>query len=271
MKQELRAAAAAALACPDPARKVELSLRLAGDDWFSDPDLQFVIDEVPGRPLQPALVPPQRVPRRRPGSPAGRAALIHAIAHIEFNAINLALDAVARFAGMPGDFYRDWAGVAAEEARHFSLLSGHLATLGHAYGDFAAHDGLWEAARKTRDDVLARMALVPRILEARGLDVTPAMQNRLRAAGDHTAAGILEIILQDEIGHVAVGNRWFLWLCARRGVASEAAFLRLCKDYGQAQPRPPFNVAARLAGGFSAAELASWELGAGVGSGVVEG
>lgn len=269
MTQELRTAAATALACPDPAQKVALSLRLSGADWWPDPNLTLEPGEVPGRPLQPTLVPPQRVPRRRPGSPAGRAALIHAIAHIEFNAINLALDAVARFAGMPVDFYRDWARVAAEEARHFALLTTHLATLGHAYGDFVAHDGLWEAARKTRDDVLARMALVPRILEARGLDVTPAMQHRLRAAGDDAAAGILEIILQDEIGHVAVGNRWFLWLCAARGVASDATFTGLCSDYGQALPRPPFNVAARLAGGFSAVELADWERGDG--SRIVEG
>ena len=248
-----------------------MTLQLHAGELRPDPGLQLALDEVPGRPGRPALVPPQRVPRRRPGSPAGRAALIHAIAHIEFNAINLALDAVARFSGMPAEFYLDWARVAAEEARHFSLLTAHLADLGYAYGDFAAHDGLWEAARKTRHDVLARMALVPRILEARGLDVTPAMQLRLRAAGDAKAAAVLEIILHDEIGHVAVGNRWFLWLCASRDLSPTVCFRRLCADYGQTLPRPPFNVAARLAGGFLAAELADWAGETPVDSGVVEG
>jgi uncharacterized ferritin-like protein (DUF455 family) len=200
-------------------------------------------------------VHPSRVPRRAAASPAGRAALLHAIAHIEFNAINLALDAVARFAELPDAYYRDWWRVAAEEALHFELLVGHLATLGFSYGDFPAHDGLWEAARKTADDCLARMALVPRVLEARGLDVTPGMRARLAAAGDAQAAAILDVILRDEIGHVAVGNFWFRHLCAARDLDPIPAFAELCARYGQPPPRPPFNEAARLAGGFSMEEL----------------
>lgn len=270
MTLELRVRALAAWACDEPAGKVAMTQRLIANGLRPAPGLQLALGETPGRPTRPALVPPQRVPRRRAGSPPGRAALVHAIAHIEFNAINLALDAVARFSDMPPEFYLDWAQVAAEEARHFSLLDAHLATLGYRYGDFAAHDGLWEAARKTRHDVLARMALVPRILEARGLDVTPAMQARLRAAGDAAAADLLEIILRDEIGHVAVGNRWFFWLCEERGLAPAACFKQLCSDHGQTPPRPPFNTQARLAGGFRAAELAEWEAGTRAASGVVE-
>ena len=251
---ELRACALAALRCDDPAQKVALTRALAGIHVL-DPALALEAPSTPGRPMRPLLVPPQKVPRRRPGSPAGRAALLHAIAHIEFNAINLALDALVRFAGMPPEFYRDWLRVATEEALHFELLARHLGTLGHAYGDFVAHDGLWEAARKTADDVLARMALVPRVLEARGLDVTPGMQAKLQEAGDHAAADILQIILHDEIGHVAIGNRWYHWLCASRQLAPESTFRALCTTYGQSLPHPPFNVAARLAAGFSEGEL----------------
>ena len=166
-----RAAAYAALIEPDPAEKVRLArLAQAADDRTGN-TVSFAAD-APGRPVRPLLVHPARVARRRLGSPTGRAALIHAIAHIEFNAINLALDAVCRFGGMPADYYTDWMQVAVEEAHHFSLLRAHLNKLGHDYGDFSAHDSLWEMAEKTTDDVLARMALVPRILEARGLDVT---------------------------------------------------------------------------------------------------
>lgn len=245
----------------DPGGKVALALAIPDPGRPLEPSRQFEPGDFPGRPARPPLVPPQRVPRRRPGSPTGRAALIHAIAHIEFNAINLALDAAVRFAGMPAAYYRDWLQVAAEEARHFSMLTAHLGTLGYAYGDFPAHDGLWDAARKTGDDVLARMALVPRVLEARGLDVTPDLQARLRAAGDTAAAAILEVILRDEIGHVAVGNRWFRWLCEGRGLESQAEFRRLCAAYGQPAPRAPFNVEARLAGGFTPDELAEWGAG----------
>ncbi|HMM78251.1 MAG TPA: ferritin-like domain-containing protein [Gammaproteobacteria bacterium] len=261
MPGELRAVARAALLLTDPAEK--LACVQALNAAATPVDVARVQPPVlaPGRPARPVLVPPSRVPRRGTGTAAGRAALLHAIAHIEFNAINLALDAVARFADLPEAYYRDWWRVAVEEARHFALLKAHLATLAHAYGDFPAHDGLWEAARKTADDCLARMALVPRILEARGLDVTPGLRARLIAAGDAKAAAILEVILREEIGHVAIGNRWFHHLCAERGVDPAASFRALCARYGQTPPRPPFNVEARLAGGFTREELA--EFGAG--------
>jgi uncharacterized ferritin-like protein (DUF455 family) len=258
MTNDARRAAQRALACADPAEKVALVRDLSASSLPLDAACELAAPIIPGRPERPALIPPQRVPRRRPASLPGRAALIHAIAHIEFNAINLALDAVVRFHAMPVDYYQDWIGVAAEEAHHFSLLRAHLRGLGYDYGDFPAHDGLWEAARKTADDVLARMALVPRVLEARGLDVTPAMQAKLRAAGDHEAAAILEIILRDEIGHVAVGNRWYQWLCEQRDLPPAATFKALSERYGQSLPRAPFNLEARLAAGFSSEELAAW-------------
>lgn len=254
---ELRTAAHLALCCSDPGTKIALLRALADGVHDIDPALALpgVVD--PGRPALPLLVPPARVPKRRLGTAAGRAALIHAIAHIEFNAINLALDAVARYAHLPVSYYQDWFAVAVEESLHFSMLVEHLAGMGHAYGDWPAHDGLWEAARKTVHDPLARMALVPRVLEARGLDVTPGMRARLAAAGDERAAEILDRILRDEIGHVAVGNRWFYYLCAERGCEPHATFIELCAALGQQLPRPPFNTDARLAGGFSALELAA--------------
>jgi uncharacterized ferritin-like protein (DUF455 family) len=183
--------------------------------------------------------------------------LLHAVAHIEFNAINLALDAVWRFPGMPEAYYRDWLRVASEEALHFSLLSTHLATLGHAYGDFDAHDGLWTMVEKTAHDVTARMALVPRTLEARGLDATPPMQAKLRQAGDLRAVDILDIILRDEVGHVAIGNHWFRWLCARDGHEPLGHYAVLAQRHGAPRLRPPFNLAARGAAGFTAAEIAA--------------
>jgi uncharacterized ferritin-like protein (DUF455 family) len=208
-----------------------------------------------GRPERPRLVSPRELPRRALASAEGRAALVHAVAHIEFNAINLAWDAVARFRGMPDDYYRDWVGVAVDEARHFGWLSARLAELGHAYGDFDAHDGLWEMAVRTADSCLARMALVPRVLEARGLDVTPGMIARLRAAGDGKTAAILEDILREEVAHVAAGSRWFAWCCERERVDPEVAFERLIAQHLRGTLRGPFNVEARLRAGFSAAEL----------------
>jgi len=166
----------------------------------------------PGSPERPPLVAPQKVPRRRADTVPGRAALVHALAHIEFNAINLALDAAHRFAGMPSRYYADWLQVADEEALHFDLLNAHLATLGHVYGDFPAHQGLWDMALKTAHDPLVRMALVPRVLEARGLDATPLIVDKLKAANDLRMVEVLAIIERDEIGHVAIGSRWFGWL-----------------------------------------------------------
>ncbi|MBO9538580.1 ferritin-like domain-containing protein [Herbaspirillum sp.] len=212
-------------------------------------------DGIPGRPDKPQLVPPLEVKSRSMRTPEGRAALIHALAHIEFNAINLALDAVWRFAGMPREFYADWLQVAVEEAYHFSLLAAHLETLGYAYGDFTAHNSLWDMAEKTRSDVLARIALVPRTLEARGLDAAPPVRAKLAQAGDLAAAEILDIIMRDEIGHVLIGNRWFGWLCRQRGLDPVPTFAELCVRYKAPPLRGPFNLEARKAAGFSDEEL----------------
>ncbi len=212
---------------------------------------------LPGRPARPALIPPKAVPRRSPFTAEGRAALLHSVAHIEFNAINLALDAVWRFPGLPEAYYWDWLRVAREEAHHFTLLSEHLASLGHRYGDFDAHDGLWTMCEKTAHDPLARMALVPRTLEARGLDATPPMQDKLRKAGDLRAVEILDVILRDEVGHVAIGNRWYAWLCARDGLDPTAHYPVLAALHGAPRLRAPFNLEARRAAGFTEEELAN--------------
>lgn len=209
----------------------------------------------PGRPDRPRLIAPRKLAQRGFGSIEGRAAFVHAIAHIEFNAINLAWDAVYRFRGLPTQFYADWVSVAADEARHFRMLAARLADLGAAYGDFDAHDGLWEMATRTADSCLARMALVPRVLEARGLDVTPGMIVRLRSVGDDATADILEIILREEIAHVAAGSRWFRWCCEREGLEPDAEFARLIALHARGSLRGPFNREARLAAGFDTAEL----------------
>lgn len=211
---------------------------------------------VPGRAERPVLLPPRDMPQRSLATPEGRAALVHSLVHIECNAIDLALDALWRFAGMPPAFYADWLRVAHEEALHFELLAEHLRSLGFAYGDFPAHEGLWFMARKTRDDVLARMAIVPRTLEARGLDASPAVQRKLVGAGDARAGAILDIILRDEIGHVAIGNRWYRWLCAQRGLDPVSHYAALARAYGAPRLSGPFNLPARRAAGFDDAELA---------------
>jgi uncharacterized ferritin-like protein (DUF455 family) len=219
-----------------------------------------VFDEpagLPGRPDRPDLVEPRKLGRRSMQSPEGRAVLLHALAHIEFNAINLALDAVWRFAGMPTQFYVDWLKVAAEEAHHFSLLVARLAEFGHAYGDFPAHDGLWDMCERTRGDVLARMALVPRTLEARGLDASPPIRARLQQAGDHASAAILDVILRDEIGHVLIGNRWFRYLCEQGALDPHTTYTELAEQYHAPKLRGPFNFEARRDAGFDEAELAA--------------
>ena len=213
--------------------------------------------ELPGRPPRPRLVHPRELPRRGFGSADGLAAFVHAVAHIEFNAIDLAWDAVYRFRGMPARFYADWASVANDEARHFMMLRGRLQSLGHDDGSFDAHNGLWEMAVKTAHDGLARMALVPRVLEARGLDVTPGMIVKLRQRGDDATADILEVILREEVGHVAAGSRWFRWHCERRGLEPRATFRALLAEYARAVLYGPFNREARLEAGFDAEELAS--------------
>ncbi len=209
----------------------------------------------PGRPEQPKLVHPRDLPRRRPGTLQGRAALIHAVAHIEFNAINLALDAVCRYPGLPAEFSADWLQVAAEEAKHFTLLQGRLLDLGYAYGDFPAHNGLWEMALRTAGDPLHRMALVPRVMEARGLDVTPGMIRRFNELGDEETAAVLEIILAEEVGHVAAGTRWFHYLCEQRGLAPESTYFDLLQRYMGDDIRCPLHLEARREAGFSETEL----------------
>jgi len=209
----------------------------------------------PGRPPRPELVDASRVPRRRLGSEAGRAALVHAIAHIEFNAINLALDAAYRFRSMPPEFYRDWVSVAVDEANHFKLLEGRLRQLDSFYGAFPAHNGLWEMAEKTADSCLVRMALVPRVLEARGLDVTPWMIQRLAAMGDRETIDILEVILSEEVRHVAIGTRWYRYCCALDKRDPLATFLELLKQNYPGSLRGPFNLEARFAAGFTPEEM----------------
>ena len=212
---------------------------------------------MPGRPSTPKLVHPRELPRRGFGSTVGRAAFIHAVAHIEFNAIDLACDAIYRFRGLPDAFYADWVQVADDEARHFLMLQARLTDLGHAYGDFDAHNGLWEMAEKTAHDGLARMALVPRVLEARGLDVTPGMIDKLESLGDTETAAILEIILREEIAHVAAGSRWYRWYCERTGVEPRSRFRELLHQYAGGVLHGPFNTKARLMAGFDADELQS--------------
>lgn len=258
----LREAARHAWAIADPRDKAAAATRLgdaaAAGLLVIDPNRRFDDALRPGRPARPTLVHPRELPRRGPGTPAGRAALLHAIAHIELNAIDLALDAAWRFADLPADWYLDWASVAAEEALHFGLLADELARRGHAYGDFDAHDGLWEMAMRTRGDALARTALVPRLMEARGLDVTPQIQRRLADAGDSVGVGILQRILDDEVGHVAIGNHWYRLLCERSHRDPVLAWDELAASHGASPPHPPFNVGARLRAGFTETELARW-------------
>jgi uncharacterized ferritin-like protein (DUF455 family) len=216
---------------------------------------------LPGRPPQPELVPPNELKRRGLATIEGRATMLHAFSHIEFNAINLALDAIWRFPAMPDTYYADWLQVAAEEAYHYTLLTGHLGTLGYAYGDFPAHSGLWDMADRTSADLLARIALIPRTMEARGLDVSPGLRDKLAQAGDREAAAILDIILRDEIGHVRIGNHWYNWLCEQHGLDPVAAYADLADRYRAPVLRGPFNLPARKAAGFTDAELAALEPG----------
>ncbi|PTN11337.1 ferritin-like domain-containing protein [Nitrosomonas aestuarii] len=213
----------------------------------------------PGRPDKPVLVMPGDVPKRRLGTKAGLAALIHAVTHIEFNAIHLAWDAVYRFRGLPKQFYGDWLHVAHEEAYHFQLLRERLNELGHDYGDFPAHNGLWEMTRKTAFDPMVRMALVPRVLEARGLDVTPGIIKRLRNAGEDKTVALLEIIMQDEIGHVKIGSHWFKYFCNQRGLNSEQTFRSLLNQYFTGKISGPFHFEARQKAGFTNNELKALE------------
>ena len=210
----------------------------------------------PGRPAKPELVPAQQVPHRPMHTLEGRAAMLHAIAHIEFCAINLALDAAYRFRQLPEDYTSGWIKVAAEEAEHFSLIRQRLQAIGYDYGDFAAHGGLWALAVRTADDALARMALVPRLMEARGLDATPPILAKFAQIGDHDTVAALQVILDDEVGHVALGDRWFRYLCGARGLLPEPTYRQLLLDYRAQKLKKPLNVEARLRAGFSEHELA---------------
>jgi uncharacterized ferritin-like protein (DUF455 family) len=258
---DLREAAINWLVNISPARKVE-GVKYLNAAWLAGQvalDATAVLLEplnIPGRPEKPQLVSPLEVGKRSMRTPEGRAALIHALAHIEFNAINLALDAVWRFADMPQQYYADWLKVAAEEAYHFGLLNGYLLNMGYQYGDFNAHNSLWEMAERTKADVLARMALVPRTMEARGLDASPPLRNKFVQIGDADAAEILDIILRDEIGHVAIGNHWFNWLCAQRGLEPIACYETLARQYSAPAMRKPLNIEARRKAGFTEEELA---------------
>ena len=253
-----------ALAClllDDPKQKVEATLSLQ-KDWVARKLESIMLTDVvplpiPGRPEKPELVDARDVPRRNFASLKGRLTLVHAIAHIEFNAINLALDAVYRFQEMPEQYYTDWIRVAAEEAKHFTMLSDYLESHGMSYGDLPAHNGLWEMAVKTDSDVLVRMALVPRVLEARGLDVTPGMIKKLQSTGDTRLIEILQIIFDEEIGHVKIGTHWYKTLCEQRGLESEQTFLQLIEKYMQGAKFGPFETEARLAAGFTHKEMKS--------------
>lgn len=257
----LRKQALEALILPDPCAKVIAveNINLEGDYYLDvSADYQAIAERahVPGRPAKPELVDPKAVGMRSVHTDEGRATLLHAIAHIEFNAINLHLDIVWRFPEQSEAFYLDWLRVAKEEAKHFRLLRQRLGTMGYDYGSYTAHNGLWDMAEKTKADLLARLALVPRTLEARGLDVTPGIQKRLAQVGDDKSVAILDIILIEEVGHVEIGNRWYLAACAAQQLDPIEAYADLLKKYGVANPKGPFNIAARKLAGFSDEELA---------------
>jgi len=259
VNNEIRVQAARCLLMKDSDEKLS-GVRALVRDWKQQ---RSVLDRAaampdiatPGRPGRPHLMRANKMPRRGFGTLEGRAIMMHAIAHIEFNAINLALDAVQRFSNMPEEYYSNWLQVAHEEAYHFELIRAHLRHLGGEYGDYDAHGGLWEMCEKTAHDVLIRMALVPRVLEARGLDVTPGIQQKLAQAGDDHAVSILDIILHDEIGHVEIGNRWFRYCCEQRGVDPVATFTELLAEYYPKGLTGPFNMVAREQAGFSQQEM----------------
>jgi uncharacterized ferritin-like protein (DUF455 family) len=251
----LRSAALTPWAQTDPNLKaqttlaLDLSLPVGAQDSLNAPSAG------PGRAARPVLVPHTQLKAKSMATPEGRAMLVHAVAHIELNAIDLALDVVWRFAGMPDVFYTDWVRIAQEEAKHFSLLRQHLVSLGFDYGDFPAHNTLWDMAERTQGDILARIGIVPRTLEARGLDASPGVKNKLVSVGDHRAGEILDIILADEIGHVAAGNHWYRHLCTQRGLDPIGHYAELMAQYDAPKLRPPFNMAARRLAGFEEAEL----------------
>ena len=237
--------------------------RLMRRDWLASQkigDNPSSLPDQPARPDKPKLVSPAKVPRRRLGSPEGRGALLHAVAHIELNAIDLAADMIARFSLHPSlaadvrnNFVADWSSVCDDEARHFILLADRLSELGLSYGDYAAHNGLWEAAQTTRDNFPARVAIAPLVLEARGLDVTPGMITKLNSVGDELSSRILETIYEEEIGHVAIGARWFKYLAAQQSESAESYFHALVRAHFKGRVKSPFNEKARTLAGLSRA------------------
>jgi len=258
---ELRQAALEILAITDPHIKASRVFELF--DQYQQQCVSLCIPaildpqdlELPGRPEKPELIPPLQVPKRTMASIEGRVALLHSLAHIEFNAINLALDALWRFPEMPEQYYEDWLKVAKEEAYHFTLVNEYLQSFNFQYGDFPAHNSLWEMVQRTSDSVIARMALVPRTMEARGLDAVPMIRDRFKQVKDDRAVSILEIILHDEIGHVLIGNRWFNFLCAKDKLSPIATYRELASKYCAPVLKGPFNMEARKQAGFTAQEL----------------
>ncbi|ASQ05787.1 ferritin-like domain-containing protein [Sinorhizobium meliloti WSM1022] len=253
----LRGAAVEAIRAADLAVKTEVAQEAARRWQARTLSLRSPLDrtvpERPGRPAKPVLTPPTQVKRRSLGSLKGRIALLHAIAHIELNAVDLALDIVARFASepVPNSFFDGWMHVAFEEAKHFRMVRQRLNDLGADYGDLPAHDGLWQAAHDTRNDLTARLAVVPLILEARGLDVTPALRAKMRETGDNESAAVLDVIYEDEKGHVAVGAKWFRFLCARQKKDPAATFQTLVRANFRGPLKPPFNDIARAEAGLT--------------------
>jgi len=254
----LRQLALRAIQESNPLKKVELTNQLLSANVHVGSE--HVIEEpqgLPGRPSNPQLVPHNQIKQFSLLTDEGKAALVHSVTHIEFNAIDLALDILWRFSGMPDQFYLDWARIAQEEALHFSLLRDHLVTLGYDYGSFPAHNALWVMAEKTKADILARIGLVPRTLEARGLDVSPGVKEKLIGAGDHKGAAIFNIILKDEIGHVLAGNHWYRYICTKRGIDPIKTYDELVEKYDPPKIRAPYNIEARRLAGFAEEEIAA--------------
>ena len=258
---ELFARAGLCLQETDLEAKLSMSETLVKEssNGFSTKNVPKLENVIAGRPLKPELVSPSNLPRRGFSSPQSRLAMIHAIAHIEFNAINLAWDAIYRFRDMPIQYYRDWIKVAGEETRHFRLLRAYLNKHKLDYGDLDAHDGLWRMAEQTDFDVLARMAIVPRVLEAKGLDVTPAMISRFEEYEEQEVADILRIIYREEIGHVKIGNTWFKYLCEKRKLEADRVFVKLIKQFKLQKFTSKINREGRIAAGFRAEELDALE------------
>ena len=254
----LAGAARAIVSARDTVHKVALAHAAAGAWLRRELTLSALADfrpmpDRPGRPERPHLLPPREMPRRTTAGLDGRIALLHALAHIELNAVDMTWDMIGRFhrADVPRAFFDNWVQVGLEEAKHFALVCERLGELGAAYGDLPAHDGLWQSAQETGHDLLARTAIVPLVLEARGLDVQPAMLAKLRGHGDEASAKILEIIYRDEKRHVAFGARWFRYLCERAGLPVEATFHALVRKHFRSPLKPPFNDPARAEAGLT--------------------